>query len=133
MRSGSNNDAKIRHQPWVYPQRMPDEEMLRKMFCEAIGIMIERTMGMHDFQMDGDIYRQSEGGSIGMDLTGVVSDVYMCEWDRQLISGMEAESIVVKLYKRYKDDINVVLDVDNMVLPVLDELNRRHLNSNSCA
>ena len=44
-------------------------------------LMIVKTMSLHDFQLDGQLYRQSRGGSIGLDLTGVVSDVYMCEWD----------------------------------------------------
>ena len=46
-----------------------------------------------------------------MDLTGVVSDIYMMEWDKGLISSMENEAIEVKVYKRYKDDVNIILDL----------------------
>ena len=79
-RSGSCNIKKIRHQPWIFhQQRDPDRYMVRDMYCEAVGIMIKRTMELHDFRIDSEIYRQSKGGAIGMDLTGVVSDIYMCE------------------------------------------------------
>ena len=83
---------------------------MRTMFCEAIGIMINRTMELHDFQIDGTIYRQKEGGAIGMDLTGVVSDVYMCEWDKGVMAKMREENLEPIMYKRYKDDVNIVVE-----------------------
>ena len=46
-----------------------------------------------------------------MDLTGVMSDVNMCEWDKQVIKGIEDQSMMAEMYKRYIDDENVVLDV----------------------
>ena len=45
-----------------------------------------------------------------MDLTGVVSDIYMCHWDQQLIAKLQEISMDVILYKRYKDDVNLVSD-----------------------
>ena len=78
VRSGSMNNKKIRHQPWIVPRQGPDDARVRSMFCEAVGILIKKTMGMHDYLLDGNIYRQSRGGSIGLDLTGVVSDIYIC-------------------------------------------------------
>ena len=72
-------------------------------------------MRMHDFQFDSTIYRQETGGSIGLDLTGVISDVYMCYWDRELIRRCREQLILFLLYKRYKDDINVAGDVSQAV------------------
>ena len=112
IRSGSNNNMKIRYQPWIFPPK-PEEWMIREMFCEAIATMIRRTMELHDFQIDGEMYRQREGGSIGMDLTGLVSDIYMCEWDKEVISGMNTEQIKSQLYKRYKDDVNMILEIND--------------------
>ena len=43
-----------------------------------------------------------------MDLTGVVSDVYMCEWDRHLIGLMEEARMENVVYERYKDDVDFV-------------------------
>ena len=56
------------------------------------------------------IYRQSSGGSIGLNLTGVVSDIYMCHWDKQLIRLMEENDMQSIVYKRYKDDVNYVVE-----------------------
>ena len=112
--SGSSKKVMIRHGPWIFPQRGPNLMMTRKMFCLAIRVMVEKAMSLHDFHFDGQVYRQSGGGSIGLDLTGVISDIYMCVWDEKLKSLAERDGAVVMLYKRYKDDINVVLDPSGM-------------------
>ena len=52
------------------------------------------------------------GGSIGLDLTGVVADIYMCYWDRQYLKKLAESNIQTKLYKRYKDDIDLVIEND---------------------
>ena len=71
-------------------------------------------MSLHDFHFDGDIYRQKSGGSIGLDLTGVLSDIYMCYWDIQIIQKANEAGMNVLMYKRYKDDVNVIIDTVNM-------------------
>ena len=72
---------KVRQAPWVFPTRKSAEKIVRRMFCLAVEAMIIRIMCLHDYQFEDGIYRQVKGGSIGLDLTGVVSDVYMCYWD----------------------------------------------------
>ena len=110
--SGSMKNKNARHASWTFVNVAPDVATIRRMFCEAIGVMVKRTMELHDFQLDGQIYRQEAGGAIGMDLTGVLSDIYMIDWDKQLIRELEEKSIIVELYKRYKDDVNIFLDVE---------------------
>ena len=80
------------------------------MFSIAVGMMIRRTMELHDFCIDGRIFRQKRGGSIGLDLTGVVSDIFMCRWDKILLERMALGEIDAVVYKRYKDDVNLVLE-----------------------
>ena len=75
--SGSQNKRTVRHGPWIFPTRRPNDRILRRMFCMAIKIMICRTMSLHDYRFNGQLYRQKEGGSIGLDLTGVISDIYI--------------------------------------------------------
>ena len=60
----------------------------------------------------GRIYRQEEGGSIGLDLTGVVADIYMSWWDGQLIVLLREEGMMAMLYRRYVDDINMMIAVE---------------------
>ena len=93
--------AEIRHQPWIHSADPPSKDMERTMFCEAVAVMVKKTMRLHDFVVDGVIYRQRKGGAIGMDLTGVVSDICMCHWDQQLIAKLQETSMDAILYKRY--------------------------------
>ena len=82
------------------------------MWCVAVEVLITKTMNNHCFVFEGRIYRQEEGGSIGLDLTGVVADIYMSWWDGQLIVLLREARFFAILYKRYVDDIDMVLAVE---------------------
>lgn len=109
--SGSSTVKETRFEPWVFPEGSPGDSVVRTMFSIAVGVMVRRTMELHDFCIDGRIFRQKKGGSIGLDLTGVVSDIFMCRWDRMLLERMATCELEAVVYKRYKDDINFVLEV----------------------
>ena len=108
--SGSDTDINKRLGPWTYTNITPSDEEKKKMFCRAIRLMIEKTMSLHDYVFDGNVIRQKGGGSIGLDLTGVVSRIYMSHWDEIFKQKMTAENINVKLYKRYEDDIDLIIE-----------------------
>ena len=72
--------------------------------------MIMRTMSLHDYVFDGKIIRQKEGGSIGLDLTGVVADIYMCHWDKLFLEKLSENNIHAMLYERYKDDVDLIVE-----------------------
>ena len=80
------------------------------MFCVAVGVIVEKVMKLLDFVIDGKMFRQKEGGAIGLDLTGVVADIFMGRWDRMLKREMVRTEIEPIMYGRYKDDIDFVLD-----------------------
>ena len=108
--SGSDPDIERRLGPWKYKNIEPSQEETKKMFCRAIKIMIEKTMTLHDYVFDGKIIRQKSGGSIGLDLTGVVADIYMCYWDKLFKQKLLNAEIVVMMYKRYRDEMNMLLE-----------------------
>ena len=108
--SGSDHDMRKRHEPWIFPTIEPNPRKVRQMFCIAIEIMIVKVMGLHDFQFNGKIYRQVEGGATGIDLTGIVAEIYMVYWDRELLKLMRENLIIPVMYKRYKDDVNLIVD-----------------------
>ena len=114
--SGSKLKVVERFQPWIFPEEIPNPDMIRKMFCIAVRVMIVHVMSLHDFHFDGVIYRQRTGGSIGLDRTGVVSDIYMEEWDTQLVQKAAFENVDILLYKRYKDDGNLAIDKTNTIV-----------------
>ena len=106
--NGTTRDTKKRRQAWVFPKKAPEPSIVRDMFCEAIGCMIRKTMTLHDFSFDGKIYRQKSGGAIGMDLTGVLADIYLCRWDTILKEKMNEDNIICRVYKRFKDDVTAL-------------------------
>ena len=109
--SGSENNVETRMRPWSFEQcdELSDEET-RRMWREAVGVMVAQVMKNHCFKFRGKLYRQEEGGSIGLDLTGVIAEVYMSWWDKQLVAILHEDRIFMIFYKRYVDDINLVLD-----------------------
>ena len=68
-----------------------------------------KTMSLHDFQLDEKVYRRIGGRSIGLDLSMVVSDNCMCEWDRLLLILMEDNHMESVVYKRYNDDVDFIV------------------------
>ena len=108
--SGSDQNKDKRHEPWIFPQVEPDPGKVRQMFCHAIETMIIQVMSLHDFQFNGKIYRQVEGGATGIDLTGVIAEIYMNYWDKELLKLLRANLLIPLLYTRYKDDINVIIE-----------------------
>ena len=64
------------------------------------------------YKFDGKLYRQEEGGSIGLDLTGVIAEIYMSWWDGQLVVLLREDRMFTLFYKRYVDDINLILKVE---------------------
>ena len=108
--SGSSLDKRTRHDPWIFPRAKPHNTIIRKMFCMTIECMIRKTMELHEFKFNGKIYRQIRGGAIGLDLTGVVADIYMNYWDKEVLALIAREGYMTIMYMRYKDDVNFILE-----------------------
>ena len=45
----------------------------------------------------------------GLELTGVLAQIFMVWWDREFKTRVETLSIPLYMYKRYVDDINVIV------------------------
>ena len=71
-------------------------------------------MTNHVYQFNNIIRKQSTGGPIGLDLTGDLAQVFMSWWDKELLCRIEQEdNLSVLMYKRYVDDINVIIKILN--------------------
>ena len=66
-----------------------------------LGEAVETIMGNHLYRFDGKVYRQVEGGPIGLELTGVVADLVMLWCDNKFLKKEESAGLDVLLYKRY--------------------------------
>ena len=106
---GMTENREQRHSPWIFPDVSGiDPGMKRKMLVEAVRVVLGRLLETHTYNFAGEIRRQKEGGAIGMELTGVVAQIFMVWWDRQLTTKLQEVNIDVKLHERYVDDTNLV-------------------------
>ena len=67
-------------------------------------------MSNHDYMFDGKMYHQQLGGSLGLESTGNIGQVFMSRWDRVNRSWLSENGILVRLNKRYVVKINVTAD-----------------------
>ena len=54
------------------------------MMSLAIKSGVRVVMESHVYKFNGKTYQQSQGGAIGLELTGAVARVYMIWWDKML-------------------------------------------------
>ena len=71
------------------------------MICFALGISLRETLNNHIFQFNGKLYKQTEGGAIGVGIAGDVAVLFMIYWDRELLRILKENRIHVRLYSRY--------------------------------
>ena len=64
-------------------------------------------MGNHIYQFDGKVYRQNDGGPIGLEITGVLARLVMLWWDREYLTKLNYLGLELELYKHYVDDSNM--------------------------
>ena len=105
--SGIDKNADKRWGPWNRPGNIPGENETRRMLVTAIGASIKATLQNHIFRFNSKLYRQLEGGAIGVALAGEIANLFMVWWDRQLKQKIVDDGISLKMYSRYVDDIDI--------------------------
>ena len=75
------------------------------MIGKAVEVLINSCMKNHVYKFNNKIRIQSEGGPIGLGLTGEIADCFMIRWDKQFLQMCENIGISVTMYSRFKDDI----------------------------
>ena len=69
---------------------------------------VKAVLQNHYFTLGGKIYKQSDGGSIGLDMTVELAAIYMLMWDLAYLTKLKNMGIKISLYSRYVDDIVLV-------------------------
>lgn len=84
------------------------------MIALALEYGVKTVMGNHTYRFNNETYLQSDGGPIGLELTGAISRVFMLHWDRLFMEKIEEATSDIEwnlyLYMRYVDDSNWVCD-----------------------
>ena len=70
-------------------------------------------MKSHVYEFDNHIYKQTNGGPIGLEITGDLAGIFMAWWDKQLLHKLHQDGKELLLYKRYIDDINFAVKTPN--------------------
>ena len=53
--------------------------------------------------------KQKQQGAIDLEMTSVLAPMSMMWWDRECIRKRKEEGLNIWIYKRYVDDINIVM------------------------
>ena len=97
---------------WHPPKNScPSDETIKKMIGKALQVGINAVMKAHVYKFAGETRVQKQGGAIGLELTGEIAGVFMSWWDKRMRRKIEEKGIKVIMYKRYVDDINLIVEV----------------------
>ena len=91
----------------------PTEWQKKRMLALVVAAAVNETMSNHCYKVGDTTFLQSEGGPIGLELTGALSRPFMRRWDRLFLEAVEAAGIKMKLYERYVDDSNQIAECKN--------------------
>ena len=111
---GSTEESADAKSLFRLPEKSPTVLQRRKMIGLALEVGIKAVMQTHMYQLDGKIHLQSEGGPIGLELSGSLARVVMLVWDRELLQKLNkaaaGTSWDLYTYLRYVDDGNCVAE-----------------------
>ena len=86
-----------------------DDDMTRKLLAIAASKTSRKVMETHYFTICKRIFRQSDGCPIGLDMSVEAAAIYMLLWDEEFLKALKRLGITVELFKRYVDDILMIL------------------------
>ena len=88
--------------------KVPDKVVEKAMLSETLRLAVKYIMENHTWIYE-TTRKQARGGPIGLELTGEIAAILMMWWDRELLKRTRRLGLEVILYKRYVDDINLVV------------------------
>ena len=83
----------------------------RKLLGLALEIGVRAAMRNHIYTFGGEIWVQTEGGAIGLRLTGEVAGCEMDHWFDLMSERLKRNKVIIHLMEKYVDDINTVLEM----------------------
>ena len=79
----------------------------------AVASGLKVVSSNHYYTVGGVVYKQRDGAPMGLDTSVDGCDVYMTLWDDKYLKKLAKLKIKIKLYKRYVDDITIVVGAIN--------------------
>ena len=92
---------------WTAINKNIMEEQKRELMGKVLEICIREIMGNHMYIFYGQAYLQTEGGVIGLRLTGLVARVVMDRWAGKMKEKMTLNKMEYYLMTKYVDNVCV--------------------------
>jgi hypothetical protein len=85
------------------------KEKLR-LVAKFVELLVIEVFSNHIYEFGGEIYRQKDGGPIGLSLSGAVGRAVMAKWDREVGAICAANGVRMMFRARYVDDCNALME-----------------------
>ena len=103
---------KPENEEWILGKTPSSFEKKRMLAC-VLGIGVKVVMENHTYVMGEDIYLQTDGCPIGLDLSQAVARAVMLLYDELYLEEVKNEGINMQMYARYVDDSNQIVEADD--------------------
>ena len=94
---------------WVPAKDRPDDQQRKLMLALAVSEGVRTVVGNHTYMVGDQIYLQTTGSPIGLDISSPISRAVMMLFDKLFLKKLREEGMTVSQYKRYVDDINTII------------------------
>ena len=94
---------------WWFPAREPTQLEKKNLLAAALEIGIRKMFSLHTYQFAGKLFQQTDGGPIGMRITGACARVVMAEWSIRVNEILKQGGVEVFLAGGYVDDIRYLI------------------------
>ena len=93
---------------WVQGKDRPDDQQRKLMLALAVSEGVRAIVGNHTYMVGDEVYLQTTGSPIGLDISSPIRAVMML-FDKLFLKKLREEGMTVSQYKRYVDDINAIV------------------------
>ena len=91
------------------PEESLSEEEKRKLLSLAVKIATRTIFCHHCYEFNGQVYRQSKGGPIGLRFTSIISRIVMDHWILVFLAKLLAAGVEIHGVMKYVDNVNLVM------------------------
>ena len=74
-------------------QIKPLEHEIKKMLAQVLAIGVKEIMNNHIYEFNGEMRVKVDEGSMGIELTGILADIKMINWNKKFNEKLKSASI----------------------------------------
>jgi hypothetical protein len=100
---------KVKVPKWEKVRDPRNEDEKKKIMTKVMKIAVLILMGSHVYRFNGKVYKQEDGGSMGLEATQGIARNVMIEWDKLMRKTLRMLRVKTMMYKRYVDDIDTAV------------------------